>query len=387
MGKNEESIRADRWYHFSEYIIMDGVIQPTPTAKGPIPYDAWEQYLRLASPYSDKLPPYASLMAIVRKLKFEGQRVTFDQDVQRDILKWCNQYGLLGTLHHETVYAKLAPHHEKVLSAEKGTWKQDEYWLDGCSWNTGSAKCRKSDKAQVLVSLSGNVQKWLPLEAGWGRYFPGVPAKERATYRYPYPQSRKFWEMYAEPLVDFLLTAKQLDDAITTLVWAKGNKDIFQKADIIDRRPGKEESLLLPDTLPRLRVSLVDFQMGAVARPTKYERDVQKYDFVAEALADLEWMLGGASPSVSVDRTGHYVPSWRCRSLLSTLAHMALDDLLLGGTTLAVCSAHNCNRTFRSIKPNAKYCSTKCRKRAEVQRYRAQKRLASKGSRNKKKSK
>jgi hypothetical protein len=41
------------------------------------------------------------------------------------------------------------------------------------------------------------------LDATWGRYFPDVPADQKATYHYPQPASEAFWRLYCERVDEF----------------------------------------------------------------------------------------------------------------------------------------------------------------------------------------
>jgi hypothetical protein len=55
-----------------------------------------------------------------------------------------------------------------------------------------------------------------PLTDTWARCFPSIRTGQRSTYGYPAPYSDRFWELYAEPVEDFVLVAERLRDAILT---------------------------------------------------------------------------------------------------------------------------------------------------------------------------
>lgn len=62
----------------------------------------------------------------------------------------------------------------------------------------------------VVQPLRGVELAVEPLSKTWARSFPGVPANERNSFAYPQPLTDTFWEMYAEPVKDFLSGAHAL---------------------------------------------------------------------------------------------------------------------------------------------------------------------------------
>lgn len=61
---------------------------------------------------------------------------------------------------------------------------------------------------------------------------------------------------------------------------------------------------------------------------------------------------------------------YRFSSLYECIVLMAIDDFALGGARLQICASPRCRQAFRATRPNERYCSTKCRHREEMRRYR-----------------
>jgi hypothetical protein len=162
-----------------------------------------------------------------------------------------------------------------------------------------------------------------PLAVAWGRYFPTIPAKERATFPYPAPLSDRFWSYYVEPLEAFLAAADQL-------------------------RRGLEE--------------LADGPHGydQAGGPT----------FVR--------LLAPMSLDLTHDGDG-LREAWIGPSLLSMLAAMAVLDVARGGR-VRVCY---CKTLFISDDKRVEYCSVKCRRNAQMSAWRARKRQSGKNQKPK----
>jgi hypothetical protein len=127
----------------------------------------------------------------------------------------------------------------------------------------------------------------------WADYFPGIPEEQRLTFEYPEPLSDEFWHLYSEPVEHFLRYAVFLLGA------------------------------LRPEPIPSYLESLVD-PIGL---------------------------------SLEEDENGHVAERWRCPSLLSALAKMAIQDAC-GGFRILACES--CGTPFVSSAYQARYCSQTC---------------------------
>ncbi len=64
---------------------------------------------------------------------------------------------------------------------------------------------------------------WVNLAQARREYFPTVPEAEAETFRYPFPASAAFWELYAESVDSFLLEALSLSQVLATLQRRSGS--------------------------------------------------------------------------------------------------------------------------------------------------------------------
>src|SRR5262249_12941422 len=173
----------------------------------------------------------------------------------------------------------------------------------------------------VFVSdLTTATWKQEPFAARWARFFPDVSPSEREKYPYPKPLSEEFWTQYAEPVGDFLGAASMFRDLVSRL--ASGEGTGF----------GKDRAAEL-----------------------------------ARALSALHGLVAPVSPALAPVGDGHLQRRWVGPSLLSAFAMMLVEDLA-GSFRVRLCEA--CETPMVSSAYQARYCSWRCRKRAEMQRYR-----------------
>jgi hypothetical protein len=124
---------------------------------------------------------------------------------------------------------------------------------------------------------------------------------------------RSFWEIYWEPVVDFLSAASKLTECLMTI--AKGR---------------------VPGTVP---VALDDYALA-----------FHGLNGLAETA---RWMLDPA-------RDGSLQERLETPTLLSALAMQALRDLVRR-RTLQICANETCRNLFGSAAYQARYCSPRCR--------------------------
>ena len=169
----------------------------------------------------------------------------------------------------------------------------------------------------------------------WGRHFPSVPEEELDTYAYPMPTTPKFWKLYGEPVEDFVAAGLALETSIRMLCSLRGK-----------------------------------------TRLTQRQQEVRE-----QALDVLNGLAGTTSPYAVSDQNGAYRQDLQLTSLIGALAMMALQDLTGGGQDIHICAAKDCGRVFTSKAYQAAYCTERCKKRAEMQRYRDKDRKQAKSGR------
>jgi hypothetical protein len=151
-----------------------------------------------------------------------------------------------------------------------------------------------------------------PLDKTWADHFPDVPYDQRRTYPYPHPVTAEFWQIYGEPVSEFVTAAWLLADAIEAITRP------------VDRHAPERGVLRL--------ARLASFGVPFLTRA----------------------------------QDGSYRQRWRAGSLLSALALMAMEDI-------AQNQLHQCPRCrtfFLSSAHQAEYCSPTCRHTMQKRRYR-----------------
>lgn len=336
-----------QWLHFSKYQIVDGGIRPAPGAKM-ISSHPW--YRQPGEP-----PPYQTLVNLTRGITYPP-----DEQSTSQLLEWIAEHGVLGLLPHETVAVTLSPRWDSVPEYHEPGRDTSmlpssiTYYQVGGAFEQQQQPARAArikpavtveEQAALYVDHTGHgalvdratldhlaragqalpraevVRRPLagglmvePLGIAWGRYFPTIPAKERATFPYPAPLSDRFWRYYVEPLDAFLTAADQL---------RRGLEELADAPHGYDQAGGQ--------TLSRL---------------------------LAPMSLDLAYGVHGLQEA------------WLGPSLLSMLAAMAVLDVARGGR-IRVCY---CKTLFISDDKRVEYCSPKCRRNSQMSAWRARKR-------------
>jgi hypothetical protein len=169
-----------------------------------------------------------------------------------------------------------------------------------------------------------------PLSSTWSRYFPTVPESEQDTYAYPCPGTVEFWRLYAEPVQEFVDTARRLRDAL---------HDLDQVS--FPERP--DDVIVLESTFVEARGLN---RLHVLAAPLK----------VAVAFDLLTNPIGVALTPTAKD---FYRQVWMSPSLLSSIGLMALLD--------RVGSPPRCKWCGKDLVPGRSvgiYCSNRCREAA-----------------------
>jgi hypothetical protein len=305
-------LSGGNWWRFTRYEVREGIIRPA-TGTRLQKYDPWAK--GKPGKHNVESTPYRSLLTLVDHFSVPA------------LVEWCQMHGLLGVLLHRAQTVTLEPQWKESRGVGRGRTEvsQDHFERSHVGWS-GSRRTWSgpADRLREEVRPAGVLLQGLrrfesvpePLSTTWERFFPGVSPKERSTYAYPMPISDQFWRRYGEPLDAFLDAAQALRDAL-------------RDTDTIDGKPRTERGL-----------------------------------------AALNALVAPIGPSI-VREDGHFRQQWRCPSLLASFAMMALLDLT-GERRVRACEV--CGSTFVSAVSRARYCSVRCRRRAEQRVYRRRRR-------------
>jgi hypothetical protein len=313
------------WWRCSGYEIRDGYVWPVQGSTVE-EYDPWNVEKARSIPYL-ALSKLVGASGPIGNRTYALLRKPLRPEQEAAIIAWCEQYGLLGILPHQVQDAVFPPgtrHQRRVsrLAAEGHAFYVEE------SAHFGSP-------AQPRILLRNFVHPRLqavPFDSVWPRYFPRNTARTADT---PEPLSERFWRDYAEPLQEFVTTAIHF----------------VRMVDLVSD--------------PRRAEAMEEEDYG----PTGHE-------LLQAALENLALMGSGATSSVGIEQArddGIYYRCWATPSLLSAMAVM-LSEYILGGQTLIRCQG--CSTLAVRTRDWKTYCSRRCSRAAEMQRYRAKARSA-----------
>jgi len=284
------------------------------------------------------------------------------------LLKWCSQYGLLGLLLHRVESLTLsyqwrrAPKDHPLATAwsRNGLWPvRAAYFRINGSWVPREIVLdatlfpQRGKEGQLIpddaipeelpkpgVSIRGplglsqrrweqtfeeqQVHQYEPFKRTWDAYFPELAVPDDLSnpdaYPYPLPTSRAFWQSYAEPVDEFLLTAQVFHEALAELI-RENHLSEKSKGRLFDSKH-----------------SLNDF-------------------------------LFSACPTVELSEKEGLHQQWTSPSLIGCYAFMALQDLTAPRRRQFWCP--NCGGLVLGGHPKAEYCSDRCRNTAKMRRKRA----------------
>ncbi len=288
-------------------------------------------------------PPYQSLIDLCRELR--GQRFAAlanpDEETQILLTNWCARNGLLGVLPQSVFTIVLAARWDHLLAKEGPLFPVvDQHVRSSTDWQTGhfhygfgrrrpSGEERrqrdlveeeyvseKSPPPHVIIQSKLDDPK---LEhqslKSLAHFFPEVKEWEAETFDYPRPLSVPFWELYAEPIHNFLAAAFGFYDSVQTITRLAGTP---------------------PQNLE--------------------ERDYFSY---TSAVKTIEALVANVRHTVGFTEDGQMIQRWTSASLLASFGMMAFLDLTEG--KVHRCANESCGRLFVTDAWQAAYCSPRCR--------------------------
>jgi len=374
----EDIFYRGRWWRFSDYSIRDGYVQAKPEARFH-QYEPLSDFQVARSGRKDADPPYVSLIRLAQTFKHTEDSQPTAETAER-VLSWCNEYGLLGILLHQVQVARFAPRWElrrkrsaaelaqdpplrlepgsrlaqhfqnrpRRPAAEKLEFTQSAYQRTnhgtfrfgderhglrtlvnraGLEGAIVSPKQWPRDTPTVLLNnLETGGWGFEPLSHTWARFFPTIPPKERSTFQYPQPYSETFWRIYAEPLGDFVNTARQFERAYLSALKLKD-----------------------PSAVDDPRVDPTTSLLNALVTPT----GPCVFQFADGGVKRIEQLI--VAPS-----------------LLGALALMLQQDLMTDRRVVR-CQNDRCRMVVLAVGYQTSHCSQQCRyaaiKRAQRVRY------------------
>lgn len=342
----EQDVAAGVWWRFSKYILDNGMIRAAPGADL-IKCDPWADFRQAhagihGAPEGKRQmdPPYKSLINLV-----ERSRVS--EPHESEILQWCAGHGLLGLLPHRALSATMVARWSSLMDNPTATMFASTYgfkkgdllptvsmfYRTNTGWNeyiyqSRPVKSPRSAKRGEIVldrylspdcPRPGVVLQDLgdfriiqePITSSWSQYFPEMPD----WMPHPPLLSDDFWKIYGEPVHEFLGGAVMLSRAIKMLTKARG-QDVREMS----------------------------------------QEDQFEFD---RAFKEFNALLSGVSPAVLAPEPRALKQSWTSKSLIGSLAMMALIDLTAGN--IYSCQNETCGRTFVTTAYQATYCSPRCR--------------------------
>jgi hypothetical protein len=364
--KKEKSFDLNgKWFRWTRYELKEGVVVPAITGELPTlhEYDPWESYRANVGRYRTVQQPYVAFLELQRELEElepsrsfssdlppshlpRGTSVDVNTEVDEAILRWCNQYGLLGLLstlsNSICLPAGLTTPDRRdirivsqvVHFRDGGQWRsfKDVETVQGVSARRAETAARREarlrPKAGVnLLDRGSHTYQYKPL-ATIKDFFPHLWREAGAAgFKPPCPGEPESWADYGEPVVQIK-------------IWCR----LFARA--VER---------LSEWRPNLTASDLAWDSIAVDR----------------AFATLSGLTQSTVPSFRFNRNRNRMEEVReCAGLLGSYALMFLWDCQEGRRVLR---CQKCGKYFVSNESRAMYCNISCRNTEQSRRFRASK--------------
>jgi hypothetical protein len=300
------------WWRYDRYEVHDGYIRPAPEATLS-EFDPWRSY-RTQTASGVAQPPHLQLLEVVASepsgRRF-SERIQANPDLANAITDWCSRNGLLGLLPHQVLSAQVGG---RRIARTRSGWEDTPHFPDD-----------EEPAFEVIEEEIGCSSILTQFDASpWARYFPTLRRSDWRRQQPVLPLTPRFWEVYSEPLSDFVHVARFLGDAIQILG--------ARKPPAIDDLAGNRTA-----TLNRV---------GALAR--------------------LNNLTGVVTPQLEAKRGRAYRQVWCSPSLLGHLAMQVFQDLV-GARRTVTC---DCGVTISTAHSRARFCSERCGNRSRQRRRR-----------------
>lgn len=290
-----------RWWRFDRYEIRDGCIRPATGAKLE-EYDFFEDYLapqrdarRKAKSRAEEPGPHEDL-------------ANLDVDREDAILEWVHAWGLLGIL----------PHTLEHVSFDSGValYKAPPGWMH-VSDREEEAVLPCGPGTAIVTDLDSGRKFTRAAHLVLDPFFTELPYDV-----YPVPLQPEFWQLYAEPVGDFVAVAKCVRRVMHGL----------------------------------LRRSL----------------EIRSWTDMEDIWYAQQWISANAQltpPQPSLGEPSAITPALAAPTLLAVLAAMVWLDLGQG-REVRICDRQSCGKIYFTGLSTRLYCSDKCKKAEEMRRYR-----------------
>lgn len=312
---------AGEWWRWSAYEVVKGYVRPVRDAT----LERYSPWIEFAASRDEGLRrPYELLVDVFRQVDRQRSARQRQKLLKQLLCEWCRDFGLLGVLPHQLLYAVLpgmpsGQHPTQTRVARAMTGPEPFTVMHG--------RFLVEQRLGAIVSTPTGVRE-ATIEATWGRFVSASPAKRAGGPSYPPLMSDTFWRSYGEPISEFRRAAVAFSRAM----------------EVRATRPRKK------------------------GRRPEHRGDSQAdYDEIGDALG---WLVApvrlSALPSEK-DLTWLY--SYVAPSLLSHLGLMLMRDFEVGHSVMH-CAKKSCGRLFTTPAYQTRYCSAACMQAARMYRYR-----------------
>ncbi len=330
-------IGSGKWWRFTDYVIQGNYIRPAKNAKLET-YDPWILYNQSRDQRELVDSPYSSLLKLSKKLSIElelttGESPTVAQEhlppeSQEILLDWCRQYGLLGILPASCVQVDLAP-----------VWTMDH-----------APQAKRGPTAQY--------KRYVRAEGAWKELTIFLHLSRSGSVKAGKPLDPKIYKPFNLPNVsNFSMLDFDLDNSELSTTWGKFFPDLTKERRSDYQYPCPNTK----DFWHEYAEPVVDF----IAEASVFADELGTMQN-QEDTAYLNWLASAVVPTL-VNTDGEFRLEWKGSTLLNSFALMAAMDITIGR------SLRNCKRCelpFLTGSEKGLYCSSTCRKSAQIQRYR-----------------
>jgi hypothetical protein len=338
------------WVRWSRYELLDGRLRPADGAEL-IRYDPWSDFRSNEGKYRTVHQPYQRLLQLGHDLaaaEAKGAQISIGRfsgaqnEMDRLILDWCNENGLLGLLPTFGHTIRLPFQKISLRRGRKSqqALKQTIYKRSGGSWRAEElvllTTWATSEDPRLRVRPLGPGYIWFDwqtqryedlvleqLEDFFDQPIDSSPSRKPMAFIPPRPGTAEFWTHYRESHIQVYLSTQRFMEAVDALAKFDGEAD-----------PGA---------------------------PTIADAGAAHYTL--SALAEIAAPAFRFSPEI-----GRVEEVRESPGLLATYALMFMWDRI---ERRRILRCQNCDCYFVSNEHRARYCTPTCRNTAQSRRYRS----------------